>query len=297
MARGTALRIALVACASLIASAAGTVGATVAVAATNAPALTVLNSLPVSTESRSGYSRDLFRLWTTDPATGCDTRQAVLIAERASGTVRGCSVLDGTWVSKYDGVTTTNPSAFDIDHVVPLAEAWDSGAWRWTPATRQAYANDLGFSGTLLAVSASSNRSKGDQDPAEWLPSRARCWYAKDWIAVKSRWRLSVDSSEKSALTRVLARCSPMMSVPTVASIATDATASRPSGSGSSGTSSSGTSSSGTSSSGASPTKPDPRFGTCGEAIAAGYGPYTSGRDPEYAWYIDRDGDGVACER
>ncbi len=257
-------------------------------AAEKVSAITVLASLPVASENRAGYSRDLFRHWTSNTPTGCDTRDQVLIDERVSGTVRGCTVVGGTWKSAYDGVTTTNPSTFDIDHVVPLAEAWDSGAWRWTASTREAFANDLGFAGSLIAVTASSNRSKSDQDPSEWMPARARCSYAKQWIAVKFRWRLSVNTAEKSALGKQLAKCPATMVLPARASITSDPTAGRPTSSGSSTSSSS--SSAGTGG------KTDPRFATCGAANDAGYGPYVKGQDAEYEWYIDRDSDGVVCE-
>ncbi|HEX7474251.1 MAG TPA: HNH endonuclease family protein, partial [Candidatus Limnocylindrales bacterium] len=93
-------------------------------------------------------------------------------------------------------------SKLDIDHVVPLAEAWDSGAYRWDAARRRAFANDLGVSWSLIAVSAASNRSKGDKDPAEWLPPLAsyRCQYLAVWVAIKTRWNLAVDAAEKSAI-------------------------------------------------------------------------------------------------
>jgi hypothetical protein len=71
--------------------------------------------------------------------------------------------------------STTNASGFDVDHFVPLAEAWDSGAANWDSATRQAFANDLDFSMSLIAVTASSNRSKSDRDPAEWF-DRLDAW-------------------------------------------------------------------------------------------------------------------------
>lgn len=102
----------------------------------------------------------------------------------------------------YDGLTFTDPSDLDIDHVVALAEAWDSGAYAWDSARRRAFANDLGVSWSLIAVSASSNRSKSDKDPAEWLPTSAsvRCQYLGDWVAVKARWGLAVDDAERSAL-------------------------------------------------------------------------------------------------
>jgi hypothetical protein len=179
----------------------------------------------------------------------------------------------------YDGVTTTNPSTFDVDHVVPLAEAWRSGARRWTAATRTRYANDLGYAHSLIAVSASSNRSKGDREPQEWLPQRRQCAYVGWWLAVKTRWRLSVDREEKRFLRTKIAECGDRTIVtPRPAKVALR----KAGGSGGSvGPRSGGT---------------DPRFSWCYEAIAAGYGPYVRGRDPEYHWYRDNDGDGVVCE-
>ena len=180
---------------------------------------TVLNSLPVSPEHQGGYDRSLFKHWITQQ--GCTTRQDVIIRERIAGTVKGCAVTDGQWFSDYDGVTTFNARSFDIDHQVPLKEAWDSGAWRWTPEERKAFANDLGYVDALNAVSASSNRSKGEQDPAQWLPPRARdaCRYAKAWLGVKYRWRLSVDTAEKAALVRIIRVCPPKMELPALATV------------------------------------------------------------------------------
>lgn len=189
---------------------------------TRRDALRVLNSLPVSPEQAAGYDRDLFRHWSDPDGNGCDTRDDVLIDERITGAVIGCAVIGGAWSSTYDGFRTSDPGAFDIDHVVPLKEAWDSGAWRWNASTRERFANDLDYPGALIAVSASSNRSKSDRDPAEWLPERGLCLYAKTWIAVKFRWRLAVDSREKSELTRILRGCSPTMRVPSVARIITE---------------------------------------------------------------------------
>ena len=119
----------------------------------------------------------------------------------------GCSLSGGRWYSYYDGVSQTSSSALDIDHLVPLAEAWDSGARTWSASRREAYANDLGDSHTLVGVTASLNRSKGDQDVAEWLPPINRCRYIKDWVTAKIRWGLSQDSAEKSALQSVAGGC------------------------------------------------------------------------------------------
>jgi hypothetical protein len=118
-------------------------------------------------------------------------------------------VVSGEWFSPYDGTTSSVSSRLDIDHMVPLKEAWVSGASTWSPARRQAFANDLGWTGSLIAVSASSNRSKGDRDPSRWMPTNTGYWcaYLFDWVEVKYRWQLAVDPAEKQAISQDLARC------------------------------------------------------------------------------------------
>ncbi|MDI1455692.1 HNH endonuclease family protein, partial [Streptomyces sp. ATE26] len=113
------------------------------------------------------------------------------------------------WYSPYDDRYVDGPRGLDIDHLVPLAEAWDSGAYAWTAKEREDYANDLGDERALIAVSAASNRSKADQDPSTWLPPAQgyRCQYVTDWIADKTRWGLSIDATEEAALTGELIRC------------------------------------------------------------------------------------------
>ena len=92
---------------------------------------------------------------------------------------------------------------------MPLAEAWDSGAYSWDSDTRRRYANDLGYEHSLVAVWSSSNRQKGAGDPGDWLPPlvSSRCWYAEAWIAVKTRWEFSVDTAELQALRSVVSQC------------------------------------------------------------------------------------------
>ncbi|MFI0942482.1 HNH endonuclease family protein [Streptomyces sp. NPDC021020] len=155
----------------------------------------------------STYNRDLFPTWITISGT-CDTREYVLKRDGTGVTTdSSCKATAGTWKSVYDGVTTTSASSFDIDHLVPLAEAWGSGAWAWTTAQRQAFANDV-TRPQLLAVSASSNRSKGDRDPAEWLPQASyQCTYARAWVQVKHYYGLTVDSAEKTKLSSILNGC------------------------------------------------------------------------------------------
>ena len=174
--------------------------------------VSLLNELTVVVEQEGGYDRDLFKHWVDADGDGCDARREVLIAEAVVAPSIGsrCALSDGEWLSRYDGKTTSgNGSSFDVDHMVPLAEAWESGAHNWTADRREEYANDLGYADSLIAVSASSNRSKGARDPAEWLPPTqgVHCWYAAAWVQVKTRWNLTVDQAEADKLQSVLAGC------------------------------------------------------------------------------------------
>lgn len=162
--------------------------------------------LPVTAEDRTGYTRTSFRHWNAGDIAddGCHTRNEVLIAEAvvAPTVGPGCRLTGGVWHSYYDGQEISDPGALDIDHMVPLAEAWDSGASTWTPARREAYANDQKAAASLVAVTARTNRSKADQDPAQWLPPAAdqHCRYIGEWVATKLRWQLSTDTTELDAL-------------------------------------------------------------------------------------------------
>ena len=174
--------------------------------------LSLFNALTVTAERGGGYDRDLFKHWVDADGDGCDARREVLIAEAVVAPSVGsrCVLSGGEWLSRYDGKTTSgNGSGFDVDHMVPLAEAWESGAHGWTPTRREEYANDLGYADSLIAVSASSNRSKGARDPAEWMPPTqgVHCWYAAAWVQVKTRWSLTVDQAEADKLNSVLSGC------------------------------------------------------------------------------------------
>ncbi|WP_020136488.1 HNH endonuclease family protein [Streptomyces sp. 351MFTsu5.1] len=173
-----------------------------------ATARSYLASLTVATENRTGYNRDLFPTWITISGT-CNTREYILKRDGSNVvTDSACAATSGSWYSPYDGATWTAASDLDIDHLVPLAEAWDSGASAWTTAQRQAFANDV-TRPQLLAVTDNVNQSKGDQDPATWMPSLTsyRCTYVRAWVQVKYYYGLSVDSAEKTALTNYLANC------------------------------------------------------------------------------------------
>ncbi|MEU9169003.1 HNH endonuclease family protein [Streptomyces sp. NPDC048420] len=173
-----------------------------------ATARTYLASLTVATENRTGYARDLFPTWITISGT-CNTREYILKRDGTNVvTDSACASTSGSWYSPYDGATWTAASDVDIDHLVPLAEAWDSGASAWTTARRQSFANDV-TRPQLIAVTDNVNQSKGDQDPATWMPSVTsyRCTYVRAWVQVKYYYDLSVDSAEKTALTNYLANC------------------------------------------------------------------------------------------
>jgi len=137
----------------------------------SAPLQTAIADLPVATEVRTGYSRDEFQHWVDADGDGCNTRNEVLIAEADDPVTvgSGCALSGGRWFSYYDRVSWTQTSDVDIDHMVPLAEAWDSGARTWTDAVRRDFANDLGDYRTLGGVTDDVNQAKGDQDVAQWL--------------------------------------------------------------------------------------------------------------------------------
>lgn len=193
----------------------GSVTASASAAPTNLPAggalSALLATLRVAPEARDGYKRTLFKLWIDEDDDGCDTRREVLIVEAVTTPTVGssCSLAGGEWLSPYDGVTFTDPSGLDIDHVVPLAEAWDSGASAWTADRRMRFANDLDVPWALVAVSAGSNRSKGDRDPADWMPplESFTCTYVAWWVEGKARWSLTIDTDEQDALARFVAMC------------------------------------------------------------------------------------------
>lgn len=174
-----------------------------------ATARTYLSQLTVAAESNSpAYSRDRFKTWDIISGT-CDTRETVLKRDGTNVvTDSACKSTSGNWVSPYDGVATTLASDLDIDHVVPLKEAWVSGARSWTDAQRESFANDL-TRPQLVAVTDNLNQSKGDKDPAEWVPplTSFRCTYARAWVTVKHFYDLTIDSAEKTALTSLLANC------------------------------------------------------------------------------------------
>lgn len=158
--------------------------------------------------SSSGYSRDKFPHWNTVSGT-CNTRETVLKRDGTNVvTDSSCAAVSGRWYSPYDGSTWSAASDVDIDHVIPLANAWRTGASSWTQTRRTQFANDL-TNPQLIAVTDNVNQSKGDQSPATWKPPRTAYWctYAKMWVHVKYRYFLTINSTERSELYRMLNYC------------------------------------------------------------------------------------------
>jgi putative cell wall-binding protein len=168
-------------------------------------AASVLASLVVAPAQSAGYERSYFYTSWGDPlGDGCDTRADVLKAQSSTPvtTNSSCTVQTGTWLSWYDDASWTQASDLQIDHLVPLGEAWASGAFAWTAQQRNAYANDISTGYSLQAVTSNVNESKGDDDPATWMPPAvdAACRYDQDWVLVKYKWNLTIDAAEKSAI-------------------------------------------------------------------------------------------------
>ena len=162
----------------------------------------------------SQYDRDEWHPRWADHDGDCqDVREEVLIAESEIpvkfASSSECDVASGRWRDPYSGKVFTVPGRLDVDHLVPLKEAHQSGAAKWNVQRKRRYANDLEHSHTLIAVEAGENRSKGSRDPAEWMPSNQsfHCDYVERWISVKREWDLKMDASEERAIERFQMRC------------------------------------------------------------------------------------------
>jgi Protein of unknown function (DUF1524) len=192
-----------------------TVGSGTRQVSTPAEASQALNKLQVASPgSMSGYSRERFPHWSkasdfgwAPPDSSCDTREAALLRDGKNVKVgKGCKVASGEWPDSYTGQTYSDPKDLDIDHVVPLANAWRSGASSWNDKQRERYANDPEV---LLSVEDNANQAKGDKGPEAWKPPNKSEWcdFAERWIQIKSKYDLSVNEQEKTALEQMFDTC------------------------------------------------------------------------------------------
>ena len=150
-------------------------------------------------------------------------RHEILIEESLIEVVldeEGCRVESGLWVDAFDGTEYTDAKLVTIDHMVPLAAAHRAGAWQWDDASKQAFASDIAFGGTHIAVGAEVNQAKGDQGPEAWRPELESSWcaYAVDWISVKARWELAITEAEAEALGEMLDGCETVSGINSIAS-------------------------------------------------------------------------------
>ena len=251
-------------------------------------ALRILNTLPVKGRApKTGYSRAQFGdAWSDIDHNGCDTRNDILnrdLTAKQHKNSRGCVVISGILNDPYTGKIINFMRGKDtseqvqIDHVVALSDAWQSGAQEISAQERLQLANDPE---NLLAVDGPANQQKSDSDAATWLPANAsfRCSYVARQIRVKAKYHLWVKPAEKEAMINVLTPCAgaaeapapkPVPDAPAPAVPADAPPAQNPA--------------------------PPLTFQTCDDARAAGY--HNMHRDtPGYSEHLDRDGDGIACE-
>jgi hypothetical protein len=286
-------------------SSSSTTSSTVAVTASSvAPTTAVANSAStrdrlavLSVDDRPSpqgdYRREEWPHWADVDGNGCDARQDALIAwsivpatVNRAGT---CKVVAGSWVSPYDLKASNNSGDFDVDHLVPLANAFDSGGWSWSTERRRAFANNPG---ELVVASASSNRSKGADTPDQWRPPNRDSWcaYADGWVKVKSSWGLTVTTAERDALGQMLDTCGIAGPVWPLGGTAFTAPEGPPPSGAETGAP-------------VAPVVPPPGpsvggdvyYANCTAARAAGAAPIYSGQ-PGYRTALDGDKDGVACE-
>jgi len=165
--------------------------------------------------SMAGYSREEFPHWAADGTRfgwdeldgSCDVRDDALIRDgRGVEVDEDCSITAGEWLDPFTGATLADSEDVDIDHIVPLANAWRSGADGWDAEQRETYANDPGV---LLSVDDAANQTKGDKGPEAWLPPNSdyRCEYARRWIWIKHEWNLTVNEQEQTTLQDLLDGC------------------------------------------------------------------------------------------
>jgi Protein of unknown function (DUF1524) len=183
-------------------------------------ALASLQTVVIADAQEVPYNRDEWKHWSA-VRTCWDTREEVLYRQAEPGTAiltdknkkptndinSACYITGGTWIDPYTGKTIKDPSALDIDHMVPLKYAATHGGQPWDGAKKEQFANSL-EPGHLLAVDASANRQKSDKGPSNWVPQEAyQCQYAKDWVGVTSKWGLSVTQADKDSMSTMLAKC------------------------------------------------------------------------------------------
>ena len=174
-----------------------------------------LERIEIAPEVDAEYDRDaMYGGWRDGDGDCQNTRHEVLAAESllpVTYSESGCTVKKGLWYGPFTGRTFTDPTfgKVQIDHLVPLKEAHQSGAHTWTNEKRRRYANDMENPGHLIAVHGGTNGSKGCRDPGEWMPPNLGfyCAYVEAWLGVKRKWGLTVEEQEAEAIREILEDC------------------------------------------------------------------------------------------
>lgn len=157
-------------------------------------------------DSDKKYDRDDWGSWIDEDGDGLNTRHEVLAEESLiKPVISNNKVVSGKWFDKYTGKYFTNPSDLDIDHLVPLKNAYISGASNWSKKKKNRYYNYLKYDNHLIAVSKSANRNKSDKSPVEWLPPNKeyQCEYVREWYKIKTTWGLSIEEGFDEVSNRV----------------------------------------------------------------------------------------------
>ena len=161
------------------------------------------------------YERTQWKHWIDADRDKQDTREEVLIHEselpitfEENDSTK--KILSGRWTCPYTGQVFTDPKDLDVDHVVPLGNAHQSGGWMWDFEKRKAYANFLDDPNHLIAVDKAANRAKGSKGPDEWMPSNTdfQCDYVNIWESIKLRWNLTISELEADKIREVREDCS-----------------------------------------------------------------------------------------
>lgn len=164
-----------------------------------------LESIKIGDAQKVNYERSEWKHWTGSP---CNTRAEVLKAQgdNVKADAKNCKITAGTWIDPYSGDTFTDASKLDIDHVIPLSYAAKAGGQSWDATKKEQFANDTS---QLLAVSASENRKKSDDGPADYMPKNKEyhCEYSKLWVDTAAKYNLTITQKDKQALDKGLAKC------------------------------------------------------------------------------------------
>lgn len=152
------------------------------------------------------YNREDWGNWIDEDGDGLNTRHEVLAEESLiKPVISNNKVVSGKWFDKYTGKYFTNPSDLDIDHLVPLKNAYISGASNWSKKKKNRYYNYLKYDNHLIAVSKSANRNKSDKSPVDWLPPNEeyQCEYVREWFKIKTAWGLAIEDGFDEVSNRV----------------------------------------------------------------------------------------------